>query len=131
MALFIILIPVSSLSFAPIFPVERRKIWALQLITITPLVPLTEEVLLDAPSLPGTCFKVLGGQGYDDSGVTDLGLLIDFGDSVLRRRHGGEIEFFIALKKDGHMAKMSRQSLNVSLVELLLPYARSNQFLNE
>lgn len=74
---------------------------------------------MDAPSLPGTCFKVLGGQGYDDSGVTDLGLLIDFGDSVLRRRHGGEIEFFIALKKDGHMAKMSRQSLNVSLVELL------------
>jgi hypothetical protein len=80
---------------------------------------------LDAPSLPGTGFKVLGGHGYDDGGVADLSLLIDLEDSVQRRRRG-ENEYFTALKADllpratkGPMAKMSRREQKVSLAQLL------------
>jgi hypothetical protein len=80
---------------------------------------------LDAPSLPGTGFKILGGPGYDDGGVADLSLLIDLEDSVLRRRRG-ETEYFTALKADllprattGPMAKMSRREQKVSLAQLL------------
>ena len=80
---------------------------------------------LDKPALPGTGFKVLGGEGYDDGGVADLSLLIDLEDSVQRRRRG-ENEYFQALKADllpratkGPMAKMSRREQKVSLAQLL------------
>ena len=80
---------------------------------------------MDKPALPGTGFKVLGGDGYDDGGVADLSLLIDLEDSVQRRRRG-ENEYFQALKADllpratkGPMAKMSRREQKVSLAQLL------------
>lgn len=80
---------------------------------------------LEEPSLPGTGFKVLGEEGYDDGGVADLSLLIDLDDSVQRRRRG-ENEYFTALKADllpratrGPMAKMSRREQKVSLAQLL------------
>mmetsp|Transcript_7916 Transcript_7916/g.17197 ORF Transcript_7916/g.17197 Transcript_7916/m.17197 type:complete len:413 (+) Transcript_7916:74-1312(+) len=80
---------------------------------------------LDKPALPGTGFKVLGGDGYDDGGVADLSLLIDLEDSVQRRRRG-ENEYFQALKADllpratkGPMAKMTRREQKVSLAQLL------------
>lgn len=80
---------------------------------------------LDKPALPGTGFKVLGEEGYDDGGVADLSLLIDLEDSVQRRKRG-ENEYFTALKADllpratrGPMAKMTRREQKVSLAQLL------------
>jgi len=80
---------------------------------------------LNEPALPGTGFKVLDGEGYDDGGVADLSLLIDLEDSVQRRRRG-ENEYFQALKADllpraikGPMAKMTRREQKVSLAQLL------------
>mmetsp|Transcript_25006 Transcript_25006/g.60181 ORF Transcript_25006/g.60181 Transcript_25006/m.60181 type:complete len:416 (+) Transcript_25006:161-1408(+) len=80
---------------------------------------------LDKPALPGTGFKVLGEDGYDDGGVADLSLLIDLEDSVQRRKRG-ENEYFTALKADllpratrGPMAKMTRREQKVSLAQLL------------
>eukprot|EP00568_Trieres_chinensis_P000849 CAMPEP_0183300210 /NCGR_PEP_ID=MMETSP0160_2-20130417/6710_1 /TAXON_ID=2839 ORGANISM="Odontella Sinensis, Strain Grunow 1884" /NCGR_SAMPLE_ID=MMETSP0160_2 /ASSEMBLY_ACC=CAM_ASM_000250 /LENGTH=418 /DNA_ID=CAMNT_0025462591 /DNA_START=260 /DNA_END=1516 /DNA_ORIENTATION=+ len=94
-----------------------------------PPPPPEEEVgsakPLEKPSLPGTGFKVLGDEGYDDGGVADLSLLIDLEDSVQRRRRG-ENEYFQALRADllpratkGPMAKMTRREQKVSLAQLL------------
>mmetsp|Transcript_28464 Transcript_28464/g.65121 ORF Transcript_28464/g.65121 Transcript_28464/m.65121 type:complete len:236 (-) Transcript_28464:853-1560(-) len=82
-------------------------------------VPLAE------PALPGSGFKVLGSDCYDDGGVGDLTLLIDLEDMVLRRKRG-ETEYFAALKADllpratyGSMARMTRREQKVSLAQLL------------
>lgn len=94
-----------------------------------PPVPPEEELgsakILDEPALPGSGFKVLDSEGYDDGGVADLSLLIDLEDSVLRRRRG-DSEYFQALKADllpravkGPMAKMTRREQKVSLAQLL------------
>jgi len=94
-----------------------------------PPVPPEEELgsakILDEPALPGTGFKVLDSEGYDDGGVADLSLLIDLEDSVQRRRRGHN-EYFQALKADllpravkGPMAKMTRREQKVSLAQLL------------
>jgi len=95
----------------------------------SPPLPPDQEVgsakPLDKPSLPGTGFKVIGKDGYDDGGVADLSLLIDLEDSVQRRKRG-ENEYFTALKADllpratkGPMARMSRREQKVSLAQLL------------
>jgi len=94
-----------------------------------PPVPPEEELgsakILDEPALPGSGFKVLDSEGYDDGGVADLSLLIDLEDSVQRRRRGHN-EYFQALKADllpravkGPMAKMTRREQKVSLAQLL------------
>jgi len=82
-------------------------------------------VPLETPALPGSSFKVLGTDRYDDGGVGDLTLLIDLEDMVLRRKRG-ENEYFSALKADllpranyGSMARMSRREQKVSLAQLL------------
>lgn len=114
-------------SSAKIQKAQERK---LDKTTLPPPPPPPEEEFgsakpLDKPALPGTGFKVLGGDGYDDGGVADLSLLIDLEDSVQRRRRG-ENEYFQALKADllpratkGPMAKMSRREQKVSLAQLL------------
>mmetsp|Transcript_10379 Transcript_10379/g.13904 ORF Transcript_10379/g.13904 Transcript_10379/m.13904 type:complete len:417 (+) Transcript_10379:35-1285(+) len=106
---------------------EQRK---LDKSTLPPPPPPPEEEVgsskpLDKPALPGSGFKVLGEDGYDDGGVADLSLLIDLEDSVQRRRRG-ENEYFTALKADllpratrGPMAKMTRREQKVSLAQLL------------
>lgn len=98
--------------------------------TLPPPPPRPEDEVgsakpLDKPALPGTGFKVLGEEGYDDGGVADLSLLIDLEDSVQRRKRG-ENEYFTALKADllpratrGPMAKMTRREQKVSLAQLL------------
>lgn len=97
---------------------------------LPPPPPPPEEELgsaksLEEPALPGTGFKILNGEGYDDGGVADLSLLIDLEDSVQRRRRG-ENEYFQALKADllpraikGPMANMTRREQKVSLAQLL------------
>eukprot|EP00956_Cyclotella_meneghiniana_P003947 scaffold4753_cov66-Cyclotella_meneghiniana.AAC.1 len=98
--------------------------------TLPPPPPRPEEEIgsakpLDKPALPGSGFKVIGSEGYDDGGVADLSLLIDLEDSVQRRKRG-ENEYFSALKADllpratrGPMAKMTRREQKVSLAQLL------------
>jgi len=98
--------------------------------TLPPPPPAPEDekgsaMPLDKPALPGTGFKVLGEEGYDDGGVADLSLLIDLEDAVQRRKRG-ENEYFTALKADllpratrGPMAKMTRREQKVSLAQLL------------
>lgn len=98
--------------------------------TLPPPPPPPEEEVgsakpLDKPALPGTGFKVLDAEGFDDGGVADLSLLIDLEDSVQRRKRG-ENEYFTALKADllpratrGPMAKMTRREQKVSLAQLL------------
>uniref|UniRef100_A0A7S1VTS6 Uncharacterized protein n=1 Tax=Grammatophora oceanica TaxID=210454 RepID=A0A7S1VTS6_9STRA len=97
---------------------------------LPPPPPPPEEELgsakgLPEPSLPGTGFKILDGEGYDDGGVADLSLLIDLEDNMQRRKRG-ENEYFTALKADllpratrGPMAKMTRREQKVSLAQLL------------
>lgn len=92
---------------------------------IKPFDQVGSAKTLDEPTLPGSGFKIIGGEGYDDGGVADLSLLIDLEDNVQRRRRG-ENEYFQALKADllpravtGPMAKMSRREQKVSLAQLL------------
>lgn len=106
---------------------EARK---LDRTTLPPPPPKPEDEVgsakpLDKPALPGTGFKVIGSEGYDDGGVADLSLLIDLEDSVQRRKRG-ETEYFSALRGDllpratrGPMAKMTRREQKVSLAQLL------------
>jgi len=98
--------------------------------TLPPPPPPPEDEVgsakpLEKPALPGTGFKVLDAEGFDDGGVADLSLLIDLEDSVQRRKRG-ENEYFTALKADllpratrGPMAKMTRREQKVSLAQLL------------
>lgn len=81
--------------------------------------------LLDEPSLPGSGYKALDREGFDDGGVADLTLVIDLEDSVLRRKRG-ENEYFSALKADllprvtrGPMAQMTRREQKIKLAKLL------------
>eukprot|EP00549_Striatella_unipunctata_P015856 CAMPEP_0118696674 /NCGR_PEP_ID=MMETSP0800-20121206/13996_1 /TAXON_ID=210618 ORGANISM="Striatella unipunctata, Strain CCMP2910" /NCGR_SAMPLE_ID=MMETSP0800 /ASSEMBLY_ACC=CAM_ASM_000638 /LENGTH=402 /DNA_ID=CAMNT_0006595849 /DNA_START=33 /DNA_END=1241 /DNA_ORIENTATION=- len=81
--------------------------------------------ILPAPALPGSGFKVLGDEGYDDGGVADLSLLVDLEDSVQRRKRG-DAEYFSALKGDllprvqtGPLANMPRKDQKVHLAQLL------------
>jgi len=94
-----------------------------------PPKPVGDEVgsakLLQQPSLPGTGYKALGQDGYDDGGVADLTLVIDLDDSILRRKRG-ETEYFTALKADllprvvkGPMAQIPRRDQKIKLAKLL------------
>lgn len=81
--------------------------------------------LLNEPSLPGSGYKALGQDGYDDGGVADLTLVIDLDDSVLRRKRG-ENDYFTALKADllprvtkGPMAHLPRREQKIKLAKLL------------
>jgi len=81
--------------------------------------------LLEQPSLPGTGYKALDQEGYDDGGVADLTLVIDLDDSVLRRKRG-ESDYFNALKADllprivkGPLAKIPRREQKIKLAKLL------------
>jgi len=90
---------------------------------------VTDEVgsakLLNEPSLPGSGYKALNQDGYDDGGVADLTLVIDLDDSVLRRKRG-ETDYFTALKADllprvvkGPMAHLPRREQKIKLAKLL------------
>ncbi|KAG7359930.1 tetratricopeptide repeat protein [Nitzschia inconspicua] len=94
-----------------------------------PPKPVTDEVgsakLLDEPSLPGSGYKALNQEGYDDGGVADLTLVIDLDDSVLRRKRG-ETDYFQALKADllprvtkGSLAHLPRREQKIKLAKLL------------
>ena len=76
---------------------------------------------MDEPSLPGTGYKALDREGYDDGGVADLTLVIDLDDSVLRRKRG-EHDYFTALKADllprvvkGPIAALPRREQKIKL----------------
>uniref|UniRef100_A0A7S4A9B7 Uncharacterized protein n=1 Tax=Pseudo-nitzschia australis TaxID=44445 RepID=A0A7S4A9B7_9STRA len=94
-----------------------------------PPVAVDKEVgsakLLNEPSLPGSGYKALGQDGYDDGGVADLTLVIDLDDNVLRRKRG-ENEYFTSLKADllprvtkGPMAHLPRREQKIKLAKLL------------
>jgi tetratricopeptide (TPR) repeat protein len=81
--------------------------------------------LLDEPKVPGSGYKALDREGYDDGGVADLTLVIDLEDSVLRRKRG-ENAYFTALKSDllprvttAHYASMTRRDQKIKLAKLL------------
>jgi len=81
--------------------------------------------LLNEPSLPGSGYKALDQDGYDDGGVADLTLVIDLDDSVLRRKRG-ETDYFTALKADllprvmtGPLAHLPRREQKIKLAKLL------------
>gem|GEM_PF-6557689 len=81
--------------------------------------------MLDEPSLPGTGYKALDREGFDDGGVADLTLVIDLEDSVLRRKRG-ETDYFTALKADllpritrGPLAHLTRRDQKIKLAKLL------------
>jgi hypothetical protein len=81
--------------------------------------------LLEEPTLPGSGYKALDRDGFDDGGVADLTLVIDLEDSVLRRKRGDQ-EYFNALRQDllprvtrGALAKDSRREQKIKLAKLL------------
>lgn len=89
--------------------------------------------LLNEPSLPGSGYKALNQDGYDDGGVADLTLVIDLDDSVLRRKRG-ETDYFTALKADllprvvkGSMAHMPRREQKIKLAKLLFSDEESEE----
>ena len=80
---------------------------------------------MNEPSLPGSGYKALNQEGYDDGGVADLTLVIDLDDSVLRRKRG-ETEYFSALKQDllpritkGGLKDLPRRDQKIRLAKLL------------
>jgi hypothetical protein len=81
--------------------------------------------LLDEPKIPGSGYKALDREGYDDGGVADLTLVIDLDDQVLRRKRG-DIAYFQALKSDrlprvttGTYATIPRREQKIKLAKLL------------
>lgn len=77
------------------------------------------------PKHPGTTFKAIGQDGYDDGGVADLTLVIDLEDTVLRRKRG-ENNYFTALKADllprvttGQLQGITRREQKIRLAKLL------------
>lgn len=89
------------------------------------LAQLGSAKLLDEPKVPGSGFKALDRDGYDDGGVADLTLVIDLEDSVMRRKRG-ENAYFSALKADllprvttGQMASLPRREQKIRLAKLL------------
>lgn len=94
-----------------------------------PPAPVDDEIgsakLLDEPKIPGTGYKALDRDGYDDGGVADLTLVIDLEDSVMRRKRG-ENAYFAALKADllprittGQLASLPRREQKIRLAKLL------------
>lgn len=80
---------------------------------------------MDEPKVPGSGYKALDRDGYDDGGVADLTLVIDLEDSVMRRKRG-ENAYFAALKADllprvttGQMAVLPRREQKIRLAKLL------------
>jgi hypothetical protein len=80
---------------------------------------------LPEAKVPGSGFKALDRDGYDDGGVADLTLVIDLEDSVMRRKRG-ESAYFTALKSDllprvtnGSMANLPRREQKIRLAKLL------------
>ena len=80
---------------------------------------------METPSLPGSGYKALDQEGFDDGGVADLTLVIDLEDSVIRRKRGDN-DYFTALKADllpritkGPLAHMSRRDQKIKLAKLL------------
>lgn len=89
--------------------------------------------MLSEPKSPGSRFKVLDGDGYDDGGVGDLSLVLDLDDLVLRRKRG-ELAYFSAVKADvlprittGPMATRTRRDQKVHLASLLFSEGDNNQ----
>ena len=81
--------------------------------------------LLEEPKVPGSGYKALDRDGYDDGGVADLTLVIDLEDSAMRRKRG-ETAYFAALKADllprvtsGQMAVLPRREQKIRLAKLL------------
>lgn len=81
--------------------------------------------MLSEPKVPGSGYKALDRDGYDDGGVADLTLVIDLEDSVMRRKRG-ENAYFTALKSDllprvttGQMASLPRREQKIRLAKLL------------
>jgi len=92
--------------------------------------------LLDEPTLPGSGYKALDREGFDDGGVADLTLVIDLEDSVLRRKRGDQ-EYFNALRQDllprvtrGPLAKDSRRDQKIKLAKLLFSEEESEEDAN-
>jgi len=94
-----------------------------------PPPPLDEEIgsarLLTEPKVPGSKFKVLDQDGYDDGGVGDLTLLIDLEDRVLRRKRGDNA-YFSAVRSDvlprvttGPFSHLTRREQKIELAKLL------------
>lgn len=88
---------------------------------------------MEEPSLPGSGYKALGQDGYDDGGVADLTLVIDLDDSVLRRKRG-ETDYFTALKADllprvmnGPLAHLPRREQKIKLAKLLFSDEESEE----
>lgn len=88
---------------------------------------------MEEPSLPGSGYKALNQDGYDDGGVADLTLVIDLDDSVLRRKRG-ETDYFTALKADllprvtkPPMSHLPRREQKIKLAKLLFSDEESEE----
>jgi len=75
--------------------------------------------------MPGSIYKALDREGYDDGGVGDLTLVIDLEDSVMRRKRG-DTAYFSALKSDllprvttGVLRDSTRREQKVKLAKIL------------
>jgi tetratricopeptide (TPR) repeat protein len=118
--------------------VQRAKERKLDKSTLPPPPKaVTDEVgsakLLEEPSLPGSGYKALNQDGYDDGGVADLTLVIDLDDSVLRRKRG-ETDYFTALKADllprvmtGPLTHLPRREQKIKLAKLLFSDDESDE----
>ena len=81
--------------------------------------------MLEEPRVPGSHFKALDRDGYDDGGVGDLTLVIDLEDNAMRRKRG-ETDYFTALKADllprvthGKLANVPRREQKIQLAKML------------
>jgi hypothetical protein len=90
-----------------------------------PTTQIGSAKLLTEPKVPGSTYKCLDQEGYDDGGVADLTLVIDLDDNVLRRKRGDHA-YFAALRADllprvttGQLQPETRRDQKVRLAKLL------------
>ena len=88
-------------------------------------IQLGSAKLLEDAKVPGSIYKALDRDGYDDGGVADLTLVIDLEDNVMRRKRGDN-DYFSALKADllprvttGQLSQVYRREQKVQLARML------------
>lgn len=81
--------------------------------------------LLNEPKAPGSLYKTLDQDGYDDGGVGDLSLVMDLEDHIVRRKRG-DADYQNAYRNDllprikkGGYAQLQRRDQKIQLAQML------------
>lgn len=89
--------------------------------------------LLTEPKAPGSLYKTLDQDGYDDGGVGDLSLVMDLEDNIVRRKRG-DADYQAAYRADllprikkGNYAQLQRRDQKIQLAQMLFGDGETEQ----